>query len=91
MQTGAYIIVKGMVQGVGYRYFAYRQAILYHLKGWVRNLPNGNVELEVEGEQGLLREFIRQLKIGPRFSHVTDVVVSWKEFQDKFTSFDISY
>ena len=91
MRVGAYIIVKGMVQGVGYRWFASKQAGLYGLKGWVRNLPNGSVELEIEGEQEIIREFIKQLKAGPSYSRVSDVTVQWKEFQDKFTSFDISY
>ncbi len=49
MQIGAHIIVRGLVQGVGFRYFAYRHAVNLGLTGWVRNLYNDDVELEVEG------------------------------------------
>jgi acylphosphatase len=90
MKSGAHIIVKGIVQGVGYRFFAMRQARAHRLNGWVRNRPNGNVELEVEGEPDLIESFAKELKTGPRFAQVTDVVVTWKEYKDKFSSFDIA-
>ena len=90
MKSGAHIIVKGIVQGVGYRFFALRQAQNCRLKGWVRNRPNGNVEIEVEGEQDQIDAFIEELKAGPRFAQVTDVVVTWKDYKDKFSSFDIA-
>lgn len=90
MRSGAHIIVKGIVQGVGYRFFALRQAQSGRLKGWVRNRPNGNVEIEVEGEQDQIDAFIEELKTGPRFAQVTDVIVTWKDFKDKFSSFDVA-
>ena len=43
-------IVKGYVQGVGFRWRAARNAAALNLTGWVRNLPDGRVELEVQGE-----------------------------------------
>lgn len=71
MLIHAEIIIKGMVQGVGYRYFTQRLARRYNLTGYVKNLPNGNVLCEAEGEEGLVRDFIKELKIGPSFSRVT--------------------
>ncbi|MBU4444237.1 acylphosphatase, partial [bacterium] len=52
MQIHAEIVVRGMVQGVGYRYFAYRKANQYGLCGYVKNLPRDDVQCEVEGEEG---------------------------------------
>ena len=91
MYRTARIIVRGVVQGVGFRYFAYREATGLGLKGYVRNRPDGSVETEVEGEMGLIQEYIKALRRGPAFSHVTDVQVEWKEYQNKYQSFSITH
>jgi len=57
----ARISVRGVVQGVGFRPFVYRLAREHNLKGWVRN-TSGNVEIEVEGEEGTLESFISALE-----------------------------
>lgn len=57
--------IKGHVQGVGYRYFAIRSAQKMRLTGWVRNLADGDVETEVQGEENNLKKFIIELKKGP--------------------------
>ena len=57
----ARISVRGVVQGVGFRPFAYRLAQEHNLRGWVRN-TSGNVEIEVEGEEGTLESFISALE-----------------------------
>ncbi len=91
MKISAHIIVKGLVQGVGFRWFVEREANKLNLKGFVRNLPNGDVETEVEGEKGMVDEFIHQLRIGNRMSRVTDVIVSTGEFQGKYKDFQIRF
>lgn len=91
MKAGAHIIVKGLVQGVSFRWFVEKEANKLELAGYVRNLFNGNVEVEVEGEKGLIEELIKMLRIGNRLSNVTDVDVSWKEFEGKFDSFKIRF
>ena len=53
--------VQGVVQGVGFRPFVYRIALARGLVGWVRNRPDG-VEIEVQGAQGILDDFLRVLK-----------------------------
>ncbi|HMS33112.1 MAG TPA: acylphosphatase [Ignavibacteria bacterium] len=73
MQKRIYILVKGLVQGVGYRYFCGRKAAEYGLKGYARNLPDGDVEVEAEGESGMLSEFIKDLKAGPFNASVRSV------------------
>jgi acylphosphatase len=83
------ITVKGLVQGVGYRYFTFKKAVSYGLRGYVKNLDNGNVEIEVEGDEGLLNDFMKDLKIGPRSSKVADLVVQELEFSGKYDEFEI--
>ena len=68
------IIVTGRVQGVGYRYFAKENAGRYGITGWVRNCANGNVEAEAQGKGLLLQQFCKELKKGPMFGHVSDLI-----------------
>ena len=83
------ITVKGVVQGVGYRYFCYNNAISLGLKGYAKNLINGNVEIEVEGEKGLLEEYIISLKIGPKWSKVTSVIVEEFPYEGTYKDFSV--
>jgi len=89
MQVAVHIIVKGMVQGVGFRYFVWRQASKLGLSGYARNLYNGDVEIEAEGDRSLLEEFIKEVKVGPRLSDVRDMKIQWGEFQDRFKGFEV--
>lgn len=89
MEIGAHILVSGMVQAVGFRYFAYQWAGKLGLKGFVRNLYDGSVELEVEGDRSLIEEFIAQLKIGPRAARVSDVRVVWKRRDKNYQHFEM--
>jgi acylphosphatase len=59
-------IVEGHVQGVGFRVFVQTIAITLGLKGWVRNLWDGNVEVTAEGAQVVLEKFLASLIQGPR-------------------------
>jgi len=68
-----HLLIKGRVQGVGFRWFTRDTALGFNLKGWVRNLPNGSVEAEVEGEPGVLRRFIQELRVGLPFSRVEEI------------------
>jgi acylphosphatase len=67
------VIVKGVVQGVGFRYFAMQLARDYGITGWVRNRDDGSVEVEAQGEDLLVQSFISDLRIGPRSADVTAV------------------
>ncbi|MFJ5671922.1 acylphosphatase [Bacillus safensis] len=66
-------IVKGRVQGVGFRYFVQGEAVNRGLKGWVRNTGEGHVELKVEGEQQKLHDFLKAVRKGSPFSKVTNM------------------
>lgn len=87
----AKIIVTGLVQGVGYRYFVMRHADNLNLKGYTQNLFSGEVVTEVEGEIGLINELITQLKIGPSKSHIVSCFVEWSENKNEFTRFEVRY
>ena len=53
-----HIVFYGRVQGVGFRYYAVNKANQLGLTGWVKNLPNGTVEMEVQGEEPLIDQLI---------------------------------
>jgi acylphosphatase len=63
-------IVRGRVQGVGYRYFALREAQALGIAGFVRNLPDGSVEVVAEGSGEALRALADRLVQGPAFATV---------------------
>ena len=89
MQVGVHIIVQGMVQGVGFRYFVSRQATKLSLSGFVRNLYDGDVEIEAYGDRSLLEELIKEVKVGPRSAYVKDLRIEWKEFQERYIGFEV--
>jgi acylphosphatase len=85
----AHLIISGLVQGVGYRYYTMACARRRALSGWVRNLDSGQVEAVVEGEEGLICDLIKELRIGPRMAAVNDVTVEWEEYVGQFQDFII--
>lgn len=83
-------VVRGRVQGVGYRAFAAEQAARLGLRGWVRNLMDGGVEVLVEGDRSTLDLFHAQLERGPRLAHVSAVSAAWESVDgDIPASFEI--
>jgi acylphosphatase len=91
VNAAAHIVVSGLVQGVGFRYFVQHSAQRLRLQGWVRNLPNADVEIEVEGEKESIEQLISSVRQGPRSAVVSDVEVTWEEFRGKFQRFEITY
>ncbi|HEV8632125.1 MAG TPA: acylphosphatase [Thermoanaerobaculia bacterium] len=84
-------IVIGQVQGVGYRYFARQAGQALGARGWVRNLPDGTVEVQVAGAPELLQRFKTELARGPRGCRVEDIeeerlvqVPTWQGFNIVF-------
>ena len=71
-----HMIVSGDVQGVGFRYRANYAARGLGLTGYVRNLYNGKVELEVQGERELISRFLGEVEAGS-FIHIEDI--DWKD------------
>lgn len=84
-----YCIVRGLVQIVMYRSFAQTHARRLGLKGTVRNLPDGTVEVIAQGDEERLNKFIDELNNGSFFSRVDDVKVTWRGTSVTFKDFDI--
>ncbi len=89
MDAGAHIVVKGLVQGVGFRYFVATRASHLGLTGYVRNLWSGDVEIEAEGDRSGIEELLSEVKVGPRSAQVSDLRIEWHEQTNKFTRFEI--
>jgi len=84
-----HIIVRGLVQGVGFRMFVRREAVTRKLSGWTRNLADGTVEIEAQGGAGLVDELVRQTRIGPARSQVLSMAVKEIEPDAADTEFRI--
>jgi len=69
--------IIGDVQGVGFRFFAQREARRRGLQGYVRNRYDGAVEVEAEGLTADLEQFLDSLRRGPRLARVQEVRVGW--------------
>ncbi len=89
MEVGANIIVKGLVQGVGFRYFVYNRAMKLNLRGYVKNLLNGDVEIDVEGDRSAIETLIDEVKVGPRLAIVKDLIIKWKNVEQFYKGFKI--
>ena len=89
--AAANLVVRGRVQGVGFRFFVRQHARDLGLTGWVKNLPDRNVEIYAEGEKETLDTFISDMREGPTFSHVSDIDIDWLEPSGRFSGFDIRF
>ena len=90
-KTRAKLIIKGLVQGVNFRYYTQREAQKYNLTGWVRNLSDGSVAALCEGEEEDMEGMIQWCRHGPPSAQVTELVVQTEEFRGTFQSFTILY
>jgi len=82
-------LIAGIVQGVGFRFFAERAARNAGVKGYVRNLPDGRVEAVAAGRAEALRTFAEHLRTGPRGARVDGVEITEVELEDDSTGFTI--
>ncbi|MEE9555123.1 MAG: acylphosphatase [candidate division Zixibacteria bacterium] len=88
---GLHLLVSGVVQGVGFRWFVERAADNFRLTGWVKNLYDGTVESYAEGNEGALIGFLDEVRIGPQGGRVTGVKVEWMEHTGKYSDFRITF
>jgi acylphosphatase len=72
-------VVRGRVQGVGFRAFASRRATALALGGWASNRADGAVEVEACGPRPALEALLEALRDGPSAARVDDVIVHWSE------------
>jgi acylphosphatase len=84
-------VVRGDVQGVGFRYYVQRKARQLGLPGWVRNNEDGSVELVAEGERDALEQLKRAVEEGPRAARVERVDVQWSQGTGGLKAFDLAW
>ncbi len=84
-------VVRGRVQGVGYRYAAQERALGLGLAGYVRNRWDGTVEVVAEGARDRLDLFVRWLHRGPRLAQVTEVELTWEPPTGGFDTFEVRF
>jgi acylphosphatase len=82
--------ISGRVQGISFRYYTQQEAKNLNLTGWVRNLPDGRVEVWVCGGMVEVEKFCRWLHQGPAFAQVIDVQCQTVTANHRFDSFDIT-
>jgi acylphosphatase len=88
-EVRAKFTIRGTVQGVGFRYFILQKAQESRLKGYTQNLPNGELEVIVEGEKMFIEDFEKTLQKGPSKAKVKEVAATWSESQGRFRTFEI--
>lgn len=90
--SAVHLLISGIVQGVGFRYWTERTAGQLGLAGWVRNLYDGRVEVVAQGPTSQLDRLVEQCHRGPTSAHVTKVVKEdwpagdWTEFATRPTA-----
>jgi len=85
----AHVIISDNVQNVGFRFNTRIKARNLGLTGWIKNLPDGDVESVFEGEEDKVKGIIEWFKKGPFLSKINDVKVEFNEYKAEFESFEI--
>ena len=86
-----HLFVSGRVQGVCFRAETCDEAQRLDVKGWVRNLSDGSVEVVAEGEDDAIEGFIKYCHKGPPGAFVRNVEISEEKFKNEFEDFNIRY
>lgn len=86
-----HLIFYGKVQGVGFRKFVKRKADEFGIKGYVRNLPDGTVEVVAQGEKEVLNKFLEEIKEGPERAVVEKFSHKNIQQEEKYHEFKIEY
>ncbi len=84
-----HIFVSGTVQGVGFRALVKRHAMLFDIKGFVRNLPDGRVEICAQGHTDQIKQFIYTIQKRPGSSTISEIETKYKPPQESYSSFEI--
>lgn len=87
--TRLHFVVRGRVQGIGYRWFVVEKAQALGLSGWVRNNPDGTVEAEAEGSERALERFAQMLRGGHPYAAVEGLQTRELKAKGEKDGFDI--
>ena len=85
-----HIYFSGRVQGVGFRYTSHAIAQRYEVTGWVKNLPNGSVEMIVEGASDQLKKYVAELSESTH-GNVSEMQVSKLEPTGEFSAMEVRH
>jgi acylphosphatase len=88
-KVARYFVIRGEVQGVGYRFFAQRAAAHHQIVGYVKNMPDGTVESLAEGSPQSVEGFKNDLATGPRFARVEQIEEKVLEPTGTYSSFRV--
>ncbi len=90
MKKQAHVYYLGRVQGVGFRFTAESLALELNVTGWVKNLGDGRVEIIVEAEEEILKNFLGRIK--ESFSrYINDIDIEWRDATGEFKEFNIEF
>ena len=89
MKIRTMVIVKGVVQKVNFRHFTQQNALHFHVKGWVQNLPDGSVEGCFEGDEANVQALVDWCRTGPSASRVDEVLAKGDTYTGEFDDFSI--
>ena len=89
MKKSACIYICGIVQGVGMRYQVFRRATSLGLFGYVKNMLDGSVKIEVEGDETAILSLLDYVKNDVRWAKVETTKIKWGDFKDSYKWFEI--
>lgn len=89
--VAANIYIEGLVQGVGYRHFAFRKSYEFGVNGYVKNLRDGRVLVYAEGDQACMDRFLLELRRGPAGARVREMRLEQKPYTGKYGEFTIMF
>lgn len=84
-------VIRGDVQGVGFRYFLVREAHALGLRGWVRNREDGTVEFVAEGARPELEKLLEAARRGPSNARVSGAQIDWSSASGGLQPFDLTF
>lgn len=87
----AHVFFEGRVQGVGFRYTTEKLALEIGLTGWVKNMPDGRVEVLCEGSRAQVEALIQGLKSGPLGAYIRKVACDWQKPTGEFSDFSVEF
>jgi acylphosphatase len=83
--------VRGLVQGVGFRYFVIEEGLRLGLRGYVRNTSSGDVEVVAQGPRPALERLLALLYRGPAAASVHEVETTWRQPTEHFSGFNLRW
>jgi acylphosphatase len=88
-EVRVHIFISGRVQGVFFRQETKERAEELGVFGWIKNLPDGQVEAVFEGEKDKVEQIIKWAQKGPSLAKVNGLDLTWEDFKDEFKKFEI--